>query len=170
EGMFQKHLQHRVPREENVEGPRINLTWRWTLKHKPSCPAGRQRAGEARTAGTGRGCRGQACGGREGKTWADVAHNGREDLPLLSSKPKAAPAPAESFSKAPPPGAPAGGAADGEALGRSFSKAPPPAAPAKAPPPAAPGGGADAAGEGGARGKSKWVLPQRPVASASAQG
>jgi len=43
EGMFQKHLQHRVPREENVVGPRINLTWRWNVKHSPQCPAGRPR-------------------------------------------------------------------------------------------------------------------------------
>merc|ERR1711879_1035414 len=38
EGMVQKHYQHRVPKEEGVEGSRINLTWRWTLKHRPSCP------------------------------------------------------------------------------------------------------------------------------------
>lgn len=166
EGMFQKHLQHRVPREENVEGPRINLTWRWTLKHKPSCPAGRRRAGEARSAGTGRGCRGQACAGH---TQAEVVKNGIEDLPLVCSKPKAAPAQAEalsrSFSKAPP----AGGAANG------FSKAPPAGeAPghgfSKAPPPGALGGGADAGREGRAEGRGKWVLPQRPVASVSAQG
>merc|ERR1712060_929347 len=45
EGMVQKHYQHRVPREENVEGSRINLTWRWTVKHRPRCPAGRKRLG-----------------------------------------------------------------------------------------------------------------------------
>lgn len=43
EGMVQKHYQHRVPREENVEGARINLTWRWTLKHRANCPSGRRR-------------------------------------------------------------------------------------------------------------------------------
>lgn len=43
EGMVQKHLQHRVPKEGHVEGPRINLTWRWVVKHTPKCPAGRQR-------------------------------------------------------------------------------------------------------------------------------
>mmetsp|Transcript_33443 Transcript_33443/g.90539 ORF Transcript_33443/g.90539 Transcript_33443/m.90539 type:complete len:147 (-) Transcript_33443:336-776(-) len=43
EGMVQKHYQHRVPKEENVDGPRINLTWRWTLRHRPQCPSGRQR-------------------------------------------------------------------------------------------------------------------------------
>lgn len=43
EGMVQKHFQHRVPKEDNVQGPRINLTWRWVVKHTPKCPAGRQR-------------------------------------------------------------------------------------------------------------------------------
>ncbi|CAE8680592.1 unnamed protein product, partial [Polarella glacialis] len=43
EGMVQKHYQHRVPKEENIQGPRINLTWRWTLKHRPTCPSGRRR-------------------------------------------------------------------------------------------------------------------------------
>jgi len=43
EGMTQKHFQHRVPKEGNVNGPRINLTWRWTVKHTPRCPAARQR-------------------------------------------------------------------------------------------------------------------------------
>jgi len=43
EGMMQKHYQHRVPKEGGVNGPRINLTWRWTLKHTPQCPASRMR-------------------------------------------------------------------------------------------------------------------------------
>merc|ERR1740121_138556 len=43
EGMTQKHFQHRVPREENVRAPRINLTWRHVLKHAPSCPVKRMR-------------------------------------------------------------------------------------------------------------------------------
>lgn len=43
EGMFQKHLQHRVPREENVHGARINLTWRWNVRHQACCPACRRR-------------------------------------------------------------------------------------------------------------------------------
>lgn len=43
EGMFQKHFQHRVPKEDNIQGPRINLTWRWVVKHTPKCPAGRRR-------------------------------------------------------------------------------------------------------------------------------
>lgn len=48
EGMLQKHFQHRVPREENIQGPRINLTWRWIAKHNPRCPAGRRRTGDFR--------------------------------------------------------------------------------------------------------------------------
>merc|ERR1711879_786973 len=43
EGMVQKHMQHRVPKEGNVTGPRINLTWRWVCKHRPQCPVGRFR-------------------------------------------------------------------------------------------------------------------------------
>jgi len=43
EGMTQRHFQHRVPKECYSEGPRINLTWRWVLKHNPRCPAGRGR-------------------------------------------------------------------------------------------------------------------------------
>jgi len=44
EGMFQKHYMHRVPKEERVaHEPRINLTWRWNVKHGPRCPALRQR-------------------------------------------------------------------------------------------------------------------------------
>merc|ERR1719210_418617 len=43
EGMFQKHYQHRVPREDNIQGQRINLTWRWIVKHRPKCSAGRPR-------------------------------------------------------------------------------------------------------------------------------
>jgi len=43
EGMTQKHMMHRVPKEENVKGSRINLTWRWVIKHTPKCPVGRSR-------------------------------------------------------------------------------------------------------------------------------
>lgn len=43
EGMVQKHYMHRVPKEDNIEGPRINLTWRWIVRHKPRCPATRAR-------------------------------------------------------------------------------------------------------------------------------
>jgi len=43
EGMFQKHYTHRVPREEGIQGERINLTWRYIRKHDPQCPAARQR-------------------------------------------------------------------------------------------------------------------------------
>lgn len=43
EGLTQKHYQHRVPKEANVQGPRINLTWRWVVMHTPQCPAKRMR-------------------------------------------------------------------------------------------------------------------------------
>eukprot|EP00928_Gymnodinium_smaydae_P008635 TRINITY_DN13139_c0_g2_i1.p1 TRINITY_DN13139_c0_g2~~TRINITY_DN13139_c0_g2_i1.p1 ORF type:complete len:610 (+),score=86.05 TRINITY_DN13139_c0_g2_i1:102-1832(+) len=43
EGMTQKHMQHRVAREANVNAPRINLTWRWIAKHDPRCPCARCR-------------------------------------------------------------------------------------------------------------------------------
>jgi alkylated DNA repair dioxygenase AlkB len=44
EGMFQKHYQHRVPKEDGLEPrPRINLTWRWVLMHTTKCPAARDR-------------------------------------------------------------------------------------------------------------------------------
>merc|ERR1712039_340312 len=43
EGMAQKHYQHRVPPEGNAEGARINLTWRWIVRHAASCPAPRPR-------------------------------------------------------------------------------------------------------------------------------
>lgn len=43
EGMLQKHFQHRVPKEDDISGQRINLTWRWILRHNPRCPAGRRR-------------------------------------------------------------------------------------------------------------------------------
>lgn len=45
EGMMQKHFQHRVPREDAVDAPRINLTWRWIARHAAHCPSGRQRIG-----------------------------------------------------------------------------------------------------------------------------
>jgi len=43
EGMVQKHYQHRVPREEGVDGPRINLTWRWIVRHRHKCGCARAR-------------------------------------------------------------------------------------------------------------------------------
>merc|ERR1711972_757559 len=43
EGMVQKHFMHRVPREGGVDGPRINMTWRYNVKHTPRCPAARSR-------------------------------------------------------------------------------------------------------------------------------
>lgn len=41
EGLTQKHYRHRVPREEAITGPRINLTWRWIRKHQSECPSKR---------------------------------------------------------------------------------------------------------------------------------
>eukprot|EP00747_Dinoflagellata_sp_TGD_P049604 gnl/TRDRNA2_/TRDRNA2_146278_c0_seq1.p1 gnl/TRDRNA2_/TRDRNA2_146278_c0~~gnl/TRDRNA2_/TRDRNA2_146278_c0_seq1.p1 ORF type:complete len:164 (+),score=20.38 gnl/TRDRNA2_/TRDRNA2_146278_c0_seq1:57-548(+) len=43
EGMLQKHCQHRAPPEGHVTGERINITWRWVVKHTPRCPAPRFR-------------------------------------------------------------------------------------------------------------------------------
>ena len=37
EGNFQKYFQHQVPKEA-ARGGRINLTWRWVVKHTRSCP------------------------------------------------------------------------------------------------------------------------------------
>lgn len=37
EGLCQKHYRHRVPPEPQEKGPRINLTWRWIVKHSLSC-------------------------------------------------------------------------------------------------------------------------------------
>lgn len=41
EGLCQKHYRHRVPRQRATAGPRINLTWRWVLKHEVACPLSR---------------------------------------------------------------------------------------------------------------------------------
>ncbi|CAK9054129.1 unnamed protein product [Durusdinium trenchii] len=41
EGMLQKHYMHRVAREDESLGPRINLTWRWIKKHSKACPKAR---------------------------------------------------------------------------------------------------------------------------------
>lgn len=43
EGLCQKHYRHRVPRQKAVDGPRINLTWRWVRCHAPDCPRARSR-------------------------------------------------------------------------------------------------------------------------------
>lgn len=37
EGMLQKHYMHRVPKDTKVESGRINLTWRWIVKHNSKC-------------------------------------------------------------------------------------------------------------------------------------
>lgn len=42
EGMTQKHMQHRVPKE-GAPGPRINLTWRWVKRHRSACPMAQYR-------------------------------------------------------------------------------------------------------------------------------
>jgi alkylated DNA repair dioxygenase AlkB len=42
EGMTQKHYMHRVPRDSDNLGPRINLTWRWVVKHTGNCPLNRR--------------------------------------------------------------------------------------------------------------------------------
>jgi len=41
EGMTQKHFTHRIPKEPKVDTPRINLTWRWVVRHSPRCAASR---------------------------------------------------------------------------------------------------------------------------------
>lgn len=35
---MQRHYKHRVPIERNVDGPRVNLTWRWIVMHDSDCP------------------------------------------------------------------------------------------------------------------------------------
>lgn len=42
EGLCQKHYRHRVPPEEDVTEPRINLTWRWIVQHDPGCSLSNQ--------------------------------------------------------------------------------------------------------------------------------
>lgn len=37
EGLCQKHYRHRIGAEPDVKGARINLTWRWVLKHEAGC-------------------------------------------------------------------------------------------------------------------------------------
>lgn len=37
EGEMQRHYEHSVPKSGDVSGPRINLTWRWILKHHQKC-------------------------------------------------------------------------------------------------------------------------------------
>lgn len=38
EGLMQRHYKHRVPIERHVDGPRVNLTWRWIVAHDSDCP------------------------------------------------------------------------------------------------------------------------------------
>jgi len=44
EGLVQKHYLHCVPGEGAVKapGPRINLTWRWVVRHCPECRSSKQ--------------------------------------------------------------------------------------------------------------------------------
>ena len=44
EGRFQEFYKHMVPKSP-ASGGRINLTWRWIVKHKPQCPAHPQNCG-----------------------------------------------------------------------------------------------------------------------------
>ena len=37
EGLFQNEYQHRVPRSNECNEPRINLTWRWIVNHDDYC-------------------------------------------------------------------------------------------------------------------------------------
>merc|ERR1712216_344556 len=37
EGRCQKHFRHRIPQELEVTSPRINLTWRWVVRHEEHC-------------------------------------------------------------------------------------------------------------------------------------
>merc|ERR1712039_1095357 len=39
EGMTQKHYVHRLPPEGQMMQPRINLSWRWIVKHSKICPS-----------------------------------------------------------------------------------------------------------------------------------
>lgn len=39
DGWFQKYYQHQVPKDPNVQGERLNLTWRWIRQHKERCPS-----------------------------------------------------------------------------------------------------------------------------------
>jgi len=41
EGMTQKHYKHRVPKDSQCNGARINLTWHWVKKHGPQCLMGK---------------------------------------------------------------------------------------------------------------------------------
>ncbi len=38
EGLMQKHYLHRVPVQNSLDGVRVNITWRWILKHQGHCP------------------------------------------------------------------------------------------------------------------------------------
>jgi len=42
EGMFQKHFQHRLPKQSDFSGSHITVCWRWICKHQPKCRCARQ--------------------------------------------------------------------------------------------------------------------------------
>jgi alkylated DNA repair dioxygenase AlkB len=37
EGRCQKYMEHRIPCDKGIVGPRVNLTWRWIVKHTRGC-------------------------------------------------------------------------------------------------------------------------------------
>lgn len=39
DGYFQRYYKHRVDKQRDVEGGRINLTWRWVRQHQAGCGA-----------------------------------------------------------------------------------------------------------------------------------
>mmetsp|Transcript_86790 Transcript_86790/g.156319 ORF Transcript_86790/g.156319 Transcript_86790/m.156319 type:complete len:636 (-) Transcript_86790:146-2053(-) len=47
EGLMQKHYKHRVPTDRSVQEARINLTWRWIVRHDAGCPSEDRRGGVA---------------------------------------------------------------------------------------------------------------------------
>jgi alkylated DNA repair dioxygenase AlkB len=42
EGAFQRYYQHAVLKDYQAKGNRINLTWRWVMRHNQNCPCNRQ--------------------------------------------------------------------------------------------------------------------------------
>merc|ERR1719464_2302782 len=38
EGMFQRNYKHKVPLGPKTLPARLNMTWRWIVKHEPNCP------------------------------------------------------------------------------------------------------------------------------------
>lgn len=44
EGLTQKYYLHRIPGDRSLVGPRINLTWRWIVRHGPDCKMNKRRS------------------------------------------------------------------------------------------------------------------------------